>query len=352
MGRQDARSFRLGTLIVAATFTLAAVSTLLIRVPAPGPLVGTASAQAKTYKIRMANVLNPGDPTVDAMTDFKKEVEDKSGGRITVELFSSAQLGSQEEVVEMIKSGAAQIHIASPQYPAKYLPELQVITLPYLFGSPEAFDRALDGAVGAEMSRLVEEKTEFTILAFEEFGLKNVFNRRRPVNTLDDLKGLKLRVINASVTIRTFGALGASPVGMPINEVYSAIQTGVLDGAEQPLNVIRSGKFYEVAKYVSLTGHFYEIALAYANKAFINGLPGDLRTIVTDAAQNMAKKERQAARINANSAREFLTSRGMVVNDIAPAELAKMKAAVRPVYDWAKQQWGAELVTRVLQGTQ
>jgi TRAP-type C4-dicarboxylate transport system substrate-binding protein len=87
----------------------------------------------------------------------------------------------------MVKSGAAQIHIASPQYPAKYLPELQVITLPYLFGSPEAFDRALDGPVGAEMSRLLEEKTEFKILAFEEFGLKNVFNRRRPVNTLEDL---------------------------------------------------------------------------------------------------------------------------------------------------------------------
>lgn len=351
MRRPNVRSWYLGAL-VAVTFTLVAMATLLLRVPAPGPLVGTAAAQPKTYKVIMANVLNPGDPTVDAMTDFKKEVEDKSGGRIKVELYPSAQLGSQEEVVEMIKSGAAQIHIASPQYPAKYLPELQVITLPYLFGSPEAFDRALDGSVGAEFSRLLEEKTEFKILAFEEFGLKNVFNRRRPVNTLEDLKGLKLRVINAPVTIKTFEALGASPVGMPINEVYTAIQTGVLDGAEQPLNVIRSGKFYEVAKYASLTGHFYEIALAYANKSFINGLPSDLKQIVTDAAQNMAKKERQVARTNAKTAREFLTSKGMVLNDVAPAELAKMKAAVRPVYDWAKQQWGEPLVTRVLQATQ
>jgi len=345
MARNIIRPWYRVVLVIAGLALAAGVLTPTAQVVSP------AEAQAKIYKIVMANVLNPGDPTVDVMADFKKEVEEKSGGQIRTELYPSGQLGSQEEVVEMLKSGAAQIHVASPQYPAKYLPELQVLTLPYLFASPEAFDRALDGPVGAEFGRVFEEKTDFKILAFEEFGLKQVFNRRRPVNTIDDLKGLKLRVINAPVTIKTFEALGASPVGMAFTEIYTAIQTGVLDGAEQPMNVIRSGKFYEVAKYVSLTGHFYEIAMVYANKSFINGLPPDLRKVVMDAAQSMAKKERQIARANAKTAREFLAARGMVVNDVAPAELAKMRAAVRPVYDWAKQQWGEALVTRVLQAT-
>lgn len=317
--------------------------------PKPAAQPAKPAAPAKVQKILVANALNPGDPTVDVMTDFKKEVEEKSGGQLQVELYPSAQLGSQEQVVEMVKSGAAHIHIASPQYPAKYMPELQVITLPYLFATPEAADKALEGPVGAEMNKTLEQKTEFTIIAWEEFGFKNVFNRRRPINTMEDLKGLKLRVIDAPVPLRTFQALGASPIGLAFNEVYTAIQTGVIDGAEIPFTVIRSSKGYEVAKYISATGHFYEIALAYANKSWLNGLPPELRKVVVDAAASMAKKEKQISRAGQKTARDSMASQGAVINDLAPAEIAKMQAAVRPVYDYAKQQWGEALINKVLE---
>src|SRR2546425_5043929 len=174
-----------------------------------------ATAQAgKTLKIRFGNSQGLGETTADTMAEFKKEVEAKSKGQILVELYPSGQLGKIEEVVEMLRSGAVQMHVNSPQYLAKWYPEIQVTSLPYLFDSPEAADRALDGAFGTDLRAAVEAKTDFVIMGFEEFGFKHVFNRRRPVRTMDDLSGLKLRVISSPVTIKTFQGLGASPIGM------------------------------------------------------------------------------------------------------------------------------------------
>ena len=305
------------------------------------------AAQPKVYKIRFGNSQGAGDATADTMAGFKKEVEAKSNGQLQVELYPSGQLGKIEEVVEMLRSGAVHIHVNSPQYLAKWLPEIQVTSLPFLFDSPEAADRALDGPFGTDLKAKIQEKTDFVILGFEEFGFKNVFNRRRPVTTMEDLKGLKLRVIASPVTLRTFQALGASPVGMAFSEIYSAMQTGVIDGAELPFTSILGVKLHEVTKYISTTGHFFEIALVVGSKTALNALPPDLRKIVTDASLTMAAEARRTSRASQATARAFMAGRGVEINDIAPAEIARMRAAVAPVYDWARQQWGED-VSKVL----
>jgi len=313
-----------------------------------GGWAAQSSAQpAKVIKLRFGNSQNAGDATVDTMAGFKTEVEAKSNGQIQVELFPSGQLGKVEEVVEMLRSGAVHMHINSPQYLAKWLPEIQVTSLPFLFDSPEVADRTFDGPFGTELRAKVRDKTDFVIMGFEEFGFKNVFNRKRAVKTMDDLKGLKLRVIASPVTLRTFQALGASPIGMAFSEVYSATQTGVIDGAELPFAVIRASKFHEVAKYISTTGHFFEIALVVGSKSFLDGLTPELRKVVMDAAQNMATAARQASRSSQSTARAALASQGVEITDLAPGELAKMRTAVAPVYDWARQQWGDD-VTKIL----
>jgi tripartite ATP-independent transporter DctP family solute receptor len=303
-------------------------------------------AQPATVKIRFGNSQSPGDATVDTMANFKKEVE--ASGRIQVELFPSGQLGKIEEAMEMLRSGAIQMYVNSPQYLAKWYPEIQVTSLPYLFDTPEAADRVLDGPFGTELRAKVEEKTDFVIMGYEEFGFKHVFNRRRPVHTIDDLKGLKLRVIASPITIKTFQALGASPVGMAYSEVYSSIQSGVIDGAELPFAVVRAAKMYEVAKYMSTTGHFFELALIVGSKTWLQSLPPELRKVVMDAAQNTAATARRMSRASQATARAFMASRGMEINDVAPAEVAKMRAAVAPVYDWARQQWGDAYVGQIL----
>jgi tripartite ATP-independent transporter DctP family solute receptor len=303
-------------------------------------------AQPATVKIRFGNSQSPGDATVDTMANFKKEVE--ASGRIQVELFPSGQLGKIEEAMEMLRSGAIQMYVNSPQYLAKWYPEIQVTSLPYLFDTPEAADRVLDGPFGTDLRAKVEEKTDFVIMGYEEFGFKHVFNRRRPVHTIDDLKGLKLRVIASPITIKTFQALGASPVGMAYSEVYSSIQSGVIDGAELPFAVVRAAKMYEVAKYMSTTGHFFELALIVGSKTWLQSLPPELRKVVMDAAQNTAATARRMSRASQATARAFMASRGMEINDVAPAEVAKMRAAVAPVYDWARQQWGDAYVGQIL----
>jgi tripartite ATP-independent transporter DctP family solute receptor len=326
-----------------ATLTIAVAAVVLASTPGPEP-----GAQAAKYKIRFGNSQSPGEATADTMAEFKKEVEAKSNGQIQVELYPSGQLGKIEEVVEMLRSGAAQMHINSPQYLAKWYPEIQVTSLPYLFDSPEAADRTLDGPFGTELRAKIQEKTDFVIMGYEEYGLKHVFNRRRPVRTMDDLRGLKLRVIASPVTLKTFQSLGASPVGMAFSEIYSAMQTGVIDGGELPFTSIFGAKLYEVTRYISTTGHFFELALVVGSKPWLTSLPPDMRKIVLDAAQNMAAVARRTSRSSQATARAFMAGKGVEVNEVAPVELAKMRTAVAPVYDWARQQWGDAYVAQVM----
>src|SRR5215813_1456918 len=311
--------------------------------PGPGP-----QAQTTKYKIRFGNSQSPGEATADTMVEFKKEVEAKSNGQIQVELYPSGQLGKIEEVVEMLRSGAVQMHVNSPQYLAKWYPEIQVTSLPYLFDSPEAADRTLDGPFGTELRAKVQEKTDFVIMGYEEYGLKHVFNRKRPVRTIEDLRGLKLRVIASPVTLKAFQSLGASPLGMAFSEIYSAMQTGVIDGGELPFTSIFGAKLYEVTRFISTTGHFFELAFVVGSKSWLGSLTPEQRKIVMDAAQNMATTARATSRASQATARAFMASKGVEINDVAPAELAKMRAAVAPVYDWARQQWGEAYVAQVL----
>jgi TRAP-type transport system periplasmic protein len=326
-----------------AMLSIVLVAVVLTSLPGREP-----SAQPGKYKIRFGNSQSLGETTADTMADFKKEVEAKSNGQIQVELYPSGQLGKIEEVVEMLRSGAVQMHVNSPQYLAKWYPEIQVTSLPYLFDSPEAADQTLDGPFGTELKAKIQEKTDFVIMGMEEYGLKHVFNRRRPVKTMEDLRGLKLRVIASPVTLKTFQSLGASPVGLAFSEIYSAMQTGVIDGGELPFTSILGAKLYEVTKYISTTGHFFELALVVGSKSWLNSLPPDMRKIVMDGAQNMATTARRTSRSSQATARAFMVGRGVEVNDVAPAEVAKMRAAVAPVYDWARQQWGEAYVNQVM----
>ena len=186
---------------------IAALAFILTAAVLAAPTGRAPEAQTAKYKIRFGNSQGAGETTADTMIEFKKEVEAKSGGQMQVELYPSGQLGKIEEVVEMVRSGAVQMHVNSPQYLAKWYPEIQVTSLPYLFASPEAADRTLDGPFGIELKAKIQEKADFVIMGYEEYGLKHVFNRRRPVKTMDDLRGLKLRVLSSPVTLKTFQSL-------------------------------------------------------------------------------------------------------------------------------------------------
>src|SRR5215510_11590859 len=327
---------------------IAALAFILTAAVLAAPTGRAPEAQTAKYKIRFGNSQGAGETTADTMIEFKKEVEAKSGGQMQVELYPSGQLGKIEEVVEMVRSGAVQMHVNSPQYLAKWYPEIQVTSLPYLFDSPEAADRTLDGPFGTELKAKIQEKTDFVIMGYEEYGLKHVFNRKRPVRTIEDLRGLKLRVIASPVTLKAFQSLGASPIGMAFSEIYSAMQTVVIDGGELPFTSIFGAKLYEVTKYISTTGHFFELALVVGSKSWLSSLTPEQRKIVMDATQNMATTARTTSRASQATARGFMASKGVEINDVAPAELAKMRAAVAPVYDWARQQWGDAYVAQVL----
>src|SRR5262249_14656687 len=142
---------------------------------------------------------------------------------------------------------------------AKYFPDVQAFAMPFIYKSEADAHAKLDGPLGDELKKAVLQRTGIRILAIGEVGFKNIFNSRRPVNGLEDLKGLKIRVLPSPIAIASFNALGAVPVSMDYAETYTGIQRGAIDGAEQSYSTIYDNKFYEVAKYISQTNHFFDV---------------------------------------------------------------------------------------------
>jgi tripartite ATP-independent transporter DctP family solute receptor len=280
------------------------------------------------------------DPSNIAIQQFKTDVEAAAPGRLEVQIFYGNQLGTLQDVTDQVKDGTIQMNSVSFGFLAKYFPDVQAVLLPFLFTDADQAHAAYDGPIGQEIKDKLAAKSGIRILGIGEFGFKNVFNSKRPVTSMQDLSGLKLRVVPTPITLATFKALGAVPVSMDYAETYTGIQRGVLDGAEFAYGTIYDAKFYETAKYVSDTRHFFEGYCFTINEKFLNGLPPDLQKIIRDAATKLQSLDRELVAKQDAEAKTLLAGKGMVLTTLSPATRAQMREAVRPVYEEAKTKFG------------
>jgi tripartite ATP-independent transporter DctP family solute receptor len=224
---------------------------------------------------------------------FKKLVEEKSGGEIKVNIFPQAQLGSEREEAEGVRMGTIEVTaIAAGGALPGFVPEMQVLGVPYLFKSRAQAYKALDGEVGAELNRCMEAKG-FRNLAYWEVGFRNFTNGIRPIKTPADMKDLKIRVQESKIWMEFISRLGGIPTPIPFSELYSALQQKVVDGEENPVATIYSMKYYEVQKYLSLDRHTYEAAAVLANPKWFAGLTPDQQTIILEAAAETSDYQRK-----------------------------------------------------------
>src|SRR5690606_2540146 len=179
--------------------------------------------------------------------------------------FPNMQLGGAAENVDQVRSGTVFAIVTSIAYFSRIVPEYEAVSLPFLFSSREAAFRVMDGPVGKAFDETMAQKG-FVSLGYGELGFRHVTNDVRPIASVADFKGLKIRLQPNEVHLDTFRALGANPVAMDVKEVYSAMQQGVLDGHENPYNIIFTRRFHEVQKHLSNTGHFFDFINAAANK--------------------------------------------------------------------------------------
>jgi tripartite ATP-independent transporter DctP family solute receptor len=303
---------------------------------------------AETYKIRFAGNMPVGNANSKAMVVFKEEIEKLTDGQVQVELFPAMQLGGAGENVDMVSSGTLFMCYVGAAYVVGYVPELGVLSLPFLFKDRPTAQKIVTGPLGKEL--LAEmDKAGFVGMAFWDLGSRNLTNNKRPINVPDDLKGIKLRLQPSKIMLATFRALGANPVSMDIKEVYSALKQKVIDAQENPFAFIRDHRFYEVQKYLSVTGHFYDVMAVFANKDRFNKLPEEIQESIWQAMAKATEYQWEQAGKDDQAAYQELVDGGMEINKPGPAEIDLFREATKAVYDEQGASIGQEWIDKFVE---
>ena len=227
-----------------------------------------------------------------AVERFAEIVADKTKGEVEVQLFPASQLGSERDMVEGLQLGTLEMTLTSTGPMGNFVPQVKLFNLPFLFKDRESCYRVLDGEIGTGISDLFL-KVGIRSLGWFENGFRNVTNSKVAINKPEDMKGLKIRVMEDDVFILTMKALGASPLPMAFGELYTALEQKAVDAQENPLAVIHSSRFFEVQKYLAMTGHFYSPAVLLIGEIAWKTLSPEQQAILKDAAAQAKDYERK-----------------------------------------------------------
>lgn len=302
---------------------LAAVAAAVVAAPLLVP--GTASAQdIKPRLIRFGYGLNEQSNQGRAVKLFAEEVEKASGGKMKVRAIGAAALGPDTQMQQALIGGAQEMMVGSTATLVGIVKEMALWDTPFLVNNAQEADALLDGPVGQKVMDKLQEKG-LVGLVYWENGFRNLTNNKRAVAKLEDMDGIKLRVMQNPVFLDSFKTLGANAIPLPFSELFSALETKAVDGQENPYNTILSSKFYEVQKYLTVTNHVYSPWIVTVSKKWWDGLSKDEQKVLMDAAVKSRDFERKDTREEAAKALAELKTKGMQVNELPPAETARMR---------------------------
>lgn len=293
---------------------------------------------AQEYKFRLGHVLPASHPYGVTMEQFVKAVEHDSGGRIKIQVIHAGALGGDREMGEQIRLGGLEMGLIHTTV-LGIDPRLQIEELPFAWARREQAYAALDGELGAKLLDILAKKG-IKGLGWYENGYRNLTNNVRPIREPQDLKGLKIRMAELKMRIDTFKLLGANPIPMAFPELFTALQQGTVDGQENPLAIIKSAKFEEVQKYLSLSGHIWGSVLLMINKDLWEKLPSDLQNILQRNAIKYRGIERKMIQESDTKILVQLKTK-MQVNEVDKAAFRK---AVAPIYEIYRPVFGEDLM--------
>jgi len=307
-------------------------------------LVGAQGALAKGMNIKLAHVVNEKDAFHVCALKFKEVVEKESQGEITVTIYPNAKLGDERALLEGMKMGVVDAGIITSGPIINFIPEFGIFDLPFLFRSPEHAYAVLDGPIGTKLLQKMESQG-WKGLAYGERGFRNLTNSKRPVTTPDDIKGLKIRLMQNPIYVDAFKALGANAVPMAWTEALTALQQKTIDGQENPLNVIVAFKLYESQKYLSLTRHAYAPNVIMMSMKTWKKLSPEQQAIIQKAATLASKANRQYDNDKAAEWLAFLKDQGMQV--VENPDLDAFRKAVEPVYEKYGSSFGKDVLDAI-----
>lgn len=287
------------------------------------------SASAET-ELKLAHAAPETDLQQTLSLFFKEQVEARSKGSITVNIFPHGQLGNDAQMIDGARSGIVDIAMSGLNNFTGLIPEAGAFELPFMFPSRDIAYKVLDGAAGQGVAEKFGP-AGLKLLGFPENGYRNITNNRGPVREPADLEGLQMRVNNSKALNDMFAVLGANPQQIPVAELYTALETGVVDAQDHPIGIVVSFKFNEVQKYLSLTQHAYSALALVMNLEKFNGLTEEERKIVTEVAAEAVTKQRELSLAKEEEMIAALEAEGMSVNRDVNA--AAFQAEIKPIWD-------------------
>jgi tripartite ATP-independent transporter DctP family solute receptor len=298
--------------------------------------LGAGAANADTW--RLGHIMPPDHPANRALEEAAKEIASRTDGRINIEVYPAGQIGSAKEIVTGLTLGTVQMAMDGPGILSQWNKRLSVLEAPYLAKDFAHLQRIVESPEGTKLYDELREQHGIRLLDVWYYGTRHLTNNARPVNGIADISGLKLRVPEIALSLEWAKAMGATPTPMAFPELYLGLQTGIVDGQENPLATIKSAKFYEVQKHLALTGHLVSmISPLVAEDAWKAASPED-QAIVVEVLKAAGDKYDQTMKDLEAKLVSELAGFGMQVTE---PDRAPMREAVRPVYEKFSEQWGA-----------
>lgn len=291
----------------------------------------TAATGAEARNLKLGHFGSPGTPFAEGLDYFAEQLKNLSDGQLTVTVFPAGQLGNEAQEIGALQGGLQDFLVTSSTNLTRFNETFQVIDMPFAFPDTEAATTILTGPIGKQILGGLEG-SRMVGLSFMHDGFRDLSNSKKPIGTLADFTGLNFRVISAPVYLETFKALGANPVPLPFPEVYSALETGTVDGQDNPLLTDVDQKFYEVQTYLTLSRHAYSALVIVAGQPTWNSLSAQEKEWVQKAADLSAAKELELKTAAYDKGLEYLkTEGGMTVTEFTPEARAEIVKAVAPV---------------------
>jgi len=306
--------------------------------------VAFSSAAMAQTTLKLVHAAPESDLQQDMSLFFKKEVEARTNGEIKVNIYPQGQLGNDKQMIDGTRSGILDIAMVGLNNYSGLLPESAAFTLPFMFPNRETAYKVLDGAPGKEILKKME-KFGLKGLGYPENGYRNMTNNSKPIRVPADVKGLQMRVNGSKALNDMFHVLGANPLQLPVAELYTALETGVVDSQDHPISVTLSFKFYEVQKYLSLTQHAYSPLVLTMNLKKFNKLSSDQQNIITDVATKAVAMQRKLSIAKEDQMIADLEADGMKVNRDVDGEA--FQAAIQPVWNAFIEEHGDDMIKKI-----
>lgn len=313
-----------------------------------------ASALALTFpataqdvlKLKLGHVAPTDEPYHQAAEKFAELVNKNTGGAVQIQIFPNSLLGGQRELLEGLQLGSVDITLTTAAVLSSFLPKTQVIELPFMFRDREHVYKVVDGPLAKEIYD-GDEKKKMKVIDTWENGFRNITNNVRPIEKPEDMKGVKIRVMENKMYIEMFKALGANPTPMARGELFTGLQTKVVDGQENPLGQIYTSRFYEVQKYATLSGHTYSPEVVVFSLATWKKIPAKYQEEILKASAEAKKFNRD---LSAKMDKEYigkLKEKGMTVTVLTAQQIVPFQEKMTPVWDLFAEKIGKDLIQKI-----